>query len=130
MKRLTTVLALVALAAVVAACSGATAAPTTSAPTTSAAPDAIKISSKDLKFSTDRIEAPADKPFQIAYDNQEGAPHNIAIYTDSTAKTKLFGEEPVSGPKQVVYEVPALGAGTYFFHCDVHPDMKGTVEVK
>ena len=26
-----------------------------------------------------------------------------------------------------VYEVPALAAGSYFFRCDVHPDMQGTI---
>jgi hypothetical protein len=26
----------------------------------------------------------------------------------------------------VVYRVPALRAGTYFFGCDVHPQMNGT----
>ena len=76
-------------------------------------------------FSTDTLSAPADEPFQIAFDNQEGAPHNVAIYRDSSAAEKLFGEDPFSGPAVVVYDVPALAAGTYFFRCDVHPDMSG-----
>jgi plastocyanin len=128
MKRLFSAAGLLLLALVLVACGGASAAPTGSpAPVD---PDALQISSKDLKFSTDKLVAPAGKAFQIAYDNQEGAPHNIAIYTDSSASTKLFGEEPISGPKQVVYNVPALDAGTYFFRCDLHPDMKGTLEAK
>ena len=52
MKRLATTLALVALAAVLAACSGTSAAPT---PAPSVDPDALRISSKDLKFSTDKL---------------------------------------------------------------------------
>jgi plastocyanin len=128
MKRIATTLALVALAASLAACSSAAADQKT--PAASVGPDAISISSKDLKFSTDKLVAPADKPFQIAYDNQEGAPHNVAIYTDSSASKKVFGEEPFGGPKQVVYNVPALSAGTYFFRCDIHTNMTGTLEVK
>ena len=88
-------------------------------------PDALRISAKDLKFSTSTLSTPADEPFQIAFDNQEGAPHNVAIYRDSSAAEKIFGEDPFSGPAVVVYEVPALAAGTYFFRCDVHPDMSG-----
>jgi plastocyanin len=88
-------------------------------------PDALTVSAKDLKFSTSTLSAPADEPFQIAFDNQEGAPHNVAIYLDSSAAEKIFGEDPISGPTVVVYEVPALAVGTYFFRCDVHPEMSG-----
>jgi plastocyanin len=28
----------------------------------------------------------------------------------------------------VMYDVPALDPGTYFFRCDVHPQMNGTLE--
>jgi plastocyanin len=128
MKRLVPVLGLLVIAFVLVACSGTSAAP--SGPAKSADPNALHISSKDLKFSTDKLVAPANQAFQIVYDNQEGAPHNVAIYTDSSASTKIFAEEPFGGPKQVIYDVPAIAAGSYFFRCDIHPDMKGTLEVK
>jgi plastocyanin len=127
MKRLVAALSLLGAALLLGACSAA-AAPSTPAP--SLAADAIQISSKDLKFSTDRLVAPANKPFQIVYDNQEAAPHNVAIYKDDTFSEKVFAESPFGGPKSVVYSVPAQPAGTYAFRCDVHPDMKGTLEVK
>ena len=93
-------------------------------------PDALMISAKDLKFSTSTLSAPADKPFQIAFDNQEGAPHNVAIYRDSSASEKVFGKDPFGGPAVAVYDVPALTPGTYFFRCDVHPaPMTGTFVV-
>ena len=59
------------------------------------------------------------------FDNQEAALHNVAIYRDSSAAEKVPGEDPFSGPAVVVYDVQALGSGTYFFRCDVHPDMTG-----
>jgi plastocyanin len=127
MKRLATTLALVALAAVLAACSGTSAAPT---PAPSVDPDALQISSKDLKFSTDKLVAPAGEAFQIVYDNQESAPHNVAIYADQGHSQKVLVEEPFSGPKVVTYSVPALDAGTYYFRCDLHTNMTGTIEVK
>jgi plastocyanin len=128
MKRLVSAAGLLLLALVLVACSGSTTGSTSSpAP---ADPDAIQISAKDLKFSTDKLTVPAGEAFQIAFDNQEAAPHNVAIYTDESASTKIFAEEPFGGPKQVVYNVPAIDAGTYFFRCDLHPDMKGTLEAK
>jgi plastocyanin len=114
--------ALFALAIVVAACSagssGQAAEPSTD-------PDALRISANGMAFSTSALTAPADEPFQIVFDNQESAPHNVAIYRDSSASEKLFGSDPFSGPASVTYEVPALPAGTYFFRCDVHPEMSG-----
>lgn len=124
-KRLLPTVGLLTLAAVLAACGGATSTPS-QAPV-SADPNAVTISAKDLKFSTDKLEAPAGKAFQIVFDNQEGAPHNVAIYKDESAAEKVLVEEPFSGPKTVTYEVPALEAGDYFFRCDLHPNMKGTL---
>jgi plastocyanin len=130
MKRAIASLGLICLVLVLGACSSASANP---APTGSSAPaprgDAIQISSKDLKFSTATMSAPANEAFQIAFDNQDGAPHNVAIY-DSSFSKKVFGEDPFGGPKAVTYNVPALAPGMYGFRCDVHPDMKGALEVK
>ena len=122
MARLLTA-SLVALAILVlAACSAGSSG---QAAASSIDPNALTITAKDLKFSTSALSAPADQPFQIAFDNQESAPHNIAIYRDGSASEKLFGSDPFSGPAVVTYDVPALSAGTYFFRCDVHPEMAG-----
>jgi plastocyanin len=128
MKRLVLSLALVGLAAITAACSGAsagsTSAPPASAPAASApAGGETVVVAKDLKFSTASITAPADEAFQIVFDNQEAAPHNVAIKDASGEK---FKGEIVSSAK-VTYDVPALTAGAYEFWCEVHPDMKGTL---
>ena len=132
MKRLVPALALFVLVLALAACSGGsgTAAPASSGPAASGDPNAVQISAKDLKFSTGELAGPANKPFTIAFDNQDGAPHNVAIYKDQSASQKLFAEDPFGGPRQVSYQVGALAAGSYFFRCDVHPDMKGTLTVK
>ena len=126
MKRLTLTLGLVALAVVLAACSSASSAPgtTSQAPAGSPSGDAVSIVAKDLKFAPTAVSVKADKAFAIAFDNQEGAPHNIAISSASGAS--VFKGEIVSSTK-ATYAVPALPAGTYGFVCEVHPDMKGTI---
>jgi plastocyanin len=132
MKRLTLTLGLLSLAAVLAACSGTSAAPATDSPGTPTAPagDAITVTAKDLEFGQSEITAPADQAFELVFDNQEGAPHNVAIYTDSSASTKISVGDIFSGPAQKTQSVPALAAGTYFFRCDVHPEMQGTIVAK
>ena len=128
MKRQTLTLGLLALAATLAACSGASANPATpAAPAGSPSGDAVSVVAKDVKFTTPAVIAPAGKPFTIAFDNQDGAPHNIAISNSSGAQ--VFKGEIVTSQK-VDYQVPALAAGSYSFLCEVHPDMKGTVTVQ
>ena len=128
MKRLTLTLGLLALAATLAACSGASANPATpAAPAGSPSGDAVSVVAKDVKFTTPAVNAPAGKPFTIAFDNQDGAPHNIAISNSSGAQ--VFKGEIVTSQK-VDYQVPALAAGSYSFLCEVHPDMKGTITVQ
>lgn len=125
MKRLFLGLGLVALAVVTTACSGATAAPASDAPASDApAGDAIVIVAKDLTFTTPSVTVPADEPVAIVLDNQEGAPHNIAI--KDASGTEVFKGEIVSSTK-VTNDVPALAPGTYTFWCEVHPNMQGTI---
>jgi plastocyanin len=125
MKRLLLSLGLVALAAISAACSSATAQPVASGPVV----DGPTVVAKDLKFATTSIELPADKNVTVHFDNQDSAPHNLAIYGDSGFSQKVSIGEIVTS-KRADQVVPALKAGSYFFRCDVHPDMKGTITVK
>ena len=129
MKRLTLTLGLLALAAVLAACSGSTTSPsaTTAAPAGSPSGDAVSVVAKDIKFATPAVSAKAGAAFTIAFDNQDGAPHNIVISDPSGAQ--VFKGEIVSGQK-VDYQVQALTAGSYSFVCEVHPEMKGTLTVQ
>ena len=91
----------------------------------------LSISAENAAFDTDAVSAPAGAPFRLNFDNMDpGIPHNVAIYTDASATTALFTGKIVTGPKTIVYKVPALDAGTYFFRCDVHPTtMTGTLTV-
>lgn len=130
MKRLVLTLSLVALAIIITACSGATAAPATDGPAASpAAPagDSIVIVARDMQFQTSTVTVPANKPVVIVLDNQEGAPHNIALKDASGGD--VFKGEIVTNAK-VTNNIPALAPGTYTFLCEVHPNMKGTITVQ
>jgi plastocyanin len=94
------------------------------------APGGTTVTAQGLQFDTDQIDLPAGQPSSITFDNQDaGIPHNIAIYGDASLADVLFQGELLTGPGSTDYAVPALDAGEYFFHCDVHPDMQGTVVV-
>ncbi len=86
---------------------------------------------KDTAFDTDLIELPPGVQAAITLDNQDaGVEHNIAIYEDDSATTSLFVGERILGIDTQTYEgIEPLAPGEYFFHCDVHPTMNGTVRV-
>jgi plastocyanin len=99
-------------------------APESAAPSLPAAD--VTITASNIAFTTPEVTAPADKPFTIAFDNQDSAPHDVVI-KDAGGATAFEGEI-VTGPAVVVYDVPALPAGGYTFVCSVHPNMTGTLD--
>jgi plastocyanin len=129
-KRLIATLALATVALAAAACAPANA-DTSGTPAPTAAVDANSpvVVAQGIKFQTQDVKAPAGKAFAMTFQNQDSAPHNVSIFTDSSASNRVFqGEVFAQGER--VYQVPALAAGTYFFRCDVHPDMTGTLTVQ
>jgi len=129
MKRLLLATGLIALAAISAACSSAAAKPAPTAGSGSVDPSGPTIVAKDMAFSPSTVEIAANKNVMLHFDNQDSAPHNVAIYKDSTASEKISVGEIVSASK-ADQGVPALAPGTYFFRCDVHTNMTGTIVVK
>jgi hypothetical protein len=82
------------------------------------------------------LAAPAG-PFTVTLHNDVegvgiGSPnHNFAVFTDSSASDALFTGELTYPGKSMTYHVPKLPAGTYLFHCDIHPQsMYGVLVVK
>ena len=127
MKRLLLTLGLVAIAAIGAACSSSAAAqPVPSGPVDANGPTIV---AKDMKFQTTSVEVKAGTNVTVHFDNQDSAPHNVAIYKDASASEKISVGDVVSSSKKDQV-VPALAAGSYFFRCDVHTNMTGTLLVK
>jgi plastocyanin len=127
-------LALAAIALVAIACSGSTATQTPASPGASPSSGAsapagtgLAVVAKDLAFQPTALTAKADTAFTIDFDNQESAPHNIAI-KDAAGAVPFKGE--IVSTARVTYSVPALAAGAYTFWCEVHPNMTGTLTVQ
>jgi len=99
--------------------------------TCTASGDQVSISADNLKYDKACLAVPANRDFTINFDNQEGLPHNVVILKDAGSSDSLFSGSIVTGPKKVAYAVKGMAAGTYRFHCSVHPtQMKGTFIVQ
>jgi cytochrome c oxidase subunit 2 len=91
----------------------------------------LQLAAKGIAFVETTLTAPADKPFQIDFDNEDaGTPHNVAIHEGSPTGPELFKGEIFNGVAKKTYDVPALKAGTYGYACTVHPSMTGTLTVQ
>ena len=88
----------------------------------------VTVTSVDMVFDPGTVNAPAGEAFTLALVNDDAMPHNVAIYTDRSRSEKLFEGEMVTDGT-IVYEIPALDAGEYFFDCSLHPNMTGTIIV-
>ena len=100
------------------------------APSGGAAGPTLAVSALNVAYDTAALQAPADTPFKIDFDNQDaGTPHNIAIHDGSPTGAEVWKGEVFAGPAKKTYDVPALKAGTYAFVCSVHPNMTGTLTV-
>ena len=128
MKRLFLALGLVVMAAVTAACSGSGSSGSQQPPA-SVDPNAPVIVAQNNAFNPTSLDVTADKAFSLTLDNKDSAPHNVAIYTDSGAGTSISVGEIVTATT-ATQQVPALAAGSYFFRCDVHHEMTGTINAK
>jgi len=124
MKPIRLSLVAVLLVAVLAAC-GSTSA---GGGTTDPARADVTVTAAEMAFTPGSVDAPAGEAFTLALVNDDAMPHNIAIYTDESKSEKLFDGEMVTDGT-VVYDIPALAAGEYFFDCSLHPEMTGTLVV-
>lgn len=89
----------------------------------------VQVQAQGIKFLEATWTAPADKPFTIAFSNQDpGTPHNIEL--KNAAGDVAFRGEVFNGVETRVYDVPAQPAGEYQFVCTVHPTMTGTATLK
>ncbi len=106
--------------------------PTTMTGTITSAPGAggLTVVAENTEFDTTEIDLPADTEGTLTLDNKDPFAHNLAIYQDDSASgAPLFTFEPFSGPAAKTFPVPAIPEGEYYFHCDIHPTMQGTVVV-
>jgi Cupredoxin-like domain len=122
------VFASVALMAVALSLVGCAAGPTVAGISESSLdPSLLRITAHNIAFVTTSLALTGTGPHEVAFDNQDTAPHNVGIY--DTQGSEVFRGGLITGPAGIEYHLPALPPGTYVFRCDAHPGMTGTLVV-
>lgn len=85
----------------------------------------VSLSAQNIAFDTSTITVPAGADVTVNFDNEDnGIPHNFAVYTDSSASQSIFVGDTITGPDTTTYTFTAPSdPGTYYFRCDVHPEQ-------
>lgn len=125
-------LASLSAALILAACSGGSGSPTTApsaggpGATTAAAPcaDSTGTTVVQATVSNNTWSQPVNAKVGdvITWSNSDGVPHKVALDDGSC---QMSANIAGGGSKSLVFTV----AGTYPFHCSVHPSMKGTITI-
>ncbi len=91
----------------------------------------LSIVASGTKFAKDCLAAPANQAVTISMENKDTIGHNLVVLKSHTATDPIARADVFTGPRTVTLNVPAQPAGTYAFHCEVHPRvMTGTFVVK
>lgn len=105
-------------------------------PTTPSSPAGDSASDPELvlsvtngRFNPEPLRLAAGEPTKLLFVNNGSPPHNLWIYVSKGGKN-LFKGKDVEGGDRAVYSIPPLKSGRYYFTCDIHPTMEGTLIVK
>lgn len=122
--------ALVALVAIVTSALVATGCTSAPSPGVTWPPGAVVLSADNLAFDTSEIDLSAGSAGTLVLVNKERQPHNVAITTERDGKGELLFRHDLVSATTAVMQLPVIPAGTYFFRCEAHPTMSGTVVVR
>jgi plastocyanin len=91
----------------------------------------LSVVASGTRFDKDCLAAPANQAVTISMENKDTIGHNVVVAKSHTSTDVIARADVFTGPKTVTLNVPAQSAGTYAFHCEVHPRvMMGTFVVK
>lgn len=94
----------------------------------SGTPD-LTMRAQNVAFDTKTLTVPAGRPLVLRLENEDaGIFHNIAIYRDARAADLIGRGALFDGPRTSDYHFNPLPPGAYYFQCDLHPAMNGSVE--
>ncbi len=107
-------------------CTGSGPAPGTPTPTGTPAQGGNAVAIQNFAFAPPTLQITAGTT--VTWTNRDAADHQIINdATGQAAQGALFMSNPL--PQGATYSFTFTTAGTYPYHCNIHPSMKGTITV-
>ena len=98
-----------------------------------AGPATDSMVAEQTEFNADAIELAAGKPSDFEIDNRDTVVHNLLIFqTEADAadpSSALFASPDIAGGASDSFPVKPLKKDDYYFVCEYHANMNGTVKV-
>ena len=86
----------------------------------------LEVEAESFAFDESTYTVPAGANVDLKFKNRdEGVPHTFTIYQSEDAQEQIFDTGQVTGDAEEEFQFQAPDAGTYYFQCDVHPNMNG-----
>ncbi|MHB8576136.1 MAG: cupredoxin domain-containing protein [Dehalococcoidia bacterium] len=82
---------------------------------------ATAVDIKNIAFPATITVKPGTK---VTWTNRDGFPHTV---TSDAGQAQSFDSKPIAA--QATFSVTFATAGTYAYHCNIHPSMHGTIVV-
>jgi plastocyanin len=89
----------------------------------------IELTAQNIAWSAETLHAAPGGRITVHVENKDQFPHDFAVFKDEGYTEQIFGGDPVQGGQSIDYTFPAPPPGTYFFRCNIHTVMQGTLIV-
>ena len=90
--------------------------------------EAVVLTATELAFDTAEMHFPAESEVVVELVNDDVAPHNWALY-ETKGGEPIYQGDTIDAGSEASYEFESPEVGTYYFQCDLHPTMNGSVVV-
>lgn len=89
----------------------------------------LEVTARDIRFAPTELSAAAGVITIVLKNEDRGIPHNIRVHRGNNQSGDTVGRtEIANGPSEQRLRLD-LAAGEYYYHCDPHPNMRGSLIV-